>query len=98
MSERKAKYANNAPLLPTERRTKVTPLMKRQSNCGYHGGDLEPDEVEFLMAMDEYKRANRRPFPTWSEVLWVIRELGYRKVNTNGIGAVNTKIEGSKER
>jgi hypothetical protein len=30
--------------------------------------------------MDLYKRANRRPFPTWSEVLEVLRALGYRKV------------------
>jgi hypothetical protein len=30
--------------------------------------------------MDMYKRANRRPFPTWSEVLEVIRALGYRKI------------------
>jgi hypothetical protein len=29
--------------------------------------------------MDQYKRANRRPFPTWSEVLEVLRALGYRK-------------------
>ncbi len=37
------------------------------------------DEVEFLMAMDRYKRVAQRPFPTWHEVLRVIRELGYRK-------------------
>jgi hypothetical protein len=30
--------------------------------------------------MDLYKRNNRRPFPTWSEVLEVIRSLGYRQV------------------
>ena len=33
-----------------------------------------------MKAMDQYKRANRRPFPTWSEVLEVLRSLGYRKV------------------
>jgi hypothetical protein len=37
------------------------------------------DEIEFLKAMAEYKRANRRPFPTWSEVLGVLRTLGYGK-------------------
>jgi len=31
-------------------------------------------------AMDQYKRDNRRPFPTWSEVLEVLYSLGYRKV------------------
>ena len=32
-----------------------------------------------MKAMDLYKRSNRRPFPTWSEVLEVLRSLGYRK-------------------
>ncbi|MSR32757.1 MAG: hypothetical protein EXR99_14770 [Gemmataceae bacterium] len=38
------------------------------------------DEVQFMIAMDQYKRANRRPFPTWTEVLEVVQSLGYRKV------------------
>jgi hypothetical protein len=38
------------------------------------------EEVCFMTAIDQYKRANRRPFPTWSEVLEVLRSLGYRKV------------------
>jgi hypothetical protein len=42
--------------------------------------DYSDDEAEFMKAMDRYKRENRRPFPTWSEVLEVMRSLGYRKV------------------
>ncbi len=42
--------------------------------------DYSIDEIEFMKAMDQYKRDNRRPFPTWSEVLEVLRALGYRKV------------------
>jgi hypothetical protein len=42
--------------------------------------DYTDDEIEFMKAMDAYKRANRRPFPTWSEVLEVLYSLGYRKV------------------
>jgi hypothetical protein len=42
--------------------------------------DYQPDEVEFMRAMDDYKRRSGRPFPTWSEVLEVLRDLGYRKV------------------
>ena len=38
------------------------------------------EELAFMKAMDLYKRNNRRPFPTWSEVLEVIHSLGYRKV------------------
>jgi hypothetical protein len=33
-----------------------------------------------MKAMDRYKRANRRPILTWSEVLEVLHALGYRRV------------------
>src|SRR5262245_53253099 len=42
--------------------------------------DYSDDEITFMKAMDLYKRANRRPFPTWSEVLEVLRSLGYRRI------------------
>jgi hypothetical protein len=42
--------------------------------------DYNDEEIVFMKAMDQYKRSNRRPFPTWSEVLEVLRALGYRKV------------------
>jgi hypothetical protein len=42
--------------------------------------DYNNEEIEFMKAMDQYKRENRRPFPTWSEVLEVLRAMGYRKV------------------
>ena len=42
--------------------------------------DYNNEEIEFMKAMDQYKRENRRPFPTWSEVLEVLRAIGYRKV------------------
>jgi hypothetical protein len=43
-------------------------------------GQMSDEQFEFLMAIDEYKRTNTRPFPTWTEVLEVIKALGYRKV------------------
>ena len=42
--------------------------------------DYSDGEIEFMRAMDDYKRRSGRPFPTWSEVLEVINSLGYRKV------------------
>ena len=47
-------------------------------------GELSEEQFEFVMAMDEYKRANKRPFPSWTEVLEVIKYLGYRKVAPQG--------------
>ena len=44
--------------------------------------DYNDEEIIFMKAMDMYKRSNRRPFPTWSEVLEVLHSLGYRKTET----------------
>jgi len=41
---------------------------------------MSDEQFEFLMAIDKYKRKNARPFPTWTEVLEVIKAMGYRKV------------------
>jgi hypothetical protein len=43
-------------------------------------GQMSDEQFEFLMAIEEYKRANSRPFPTWTEVLELIKALGYRRV------------------
>jgi hypothetical protein len=43
-------------------------------------GQMSEEQFAFLMAIDEYKKKNSRPFPTWTEVLEVIKALGYRKV------------------
>jgi len=42
-------------------------------------GEMTPEQFMFIQAIDVYKRVNDRPFPTWTEVLEVIRKLGYRK-------------------
>ena len=42
--------------------------------------DYNDEEIHFMKAMDTYKRQSGRQFPTWSEVLEVLRSLGYRKV------------------
>lgn len=45
---------------------------------------LRPDEmsaevIEFITAIDDYKRIYQRPFPSWSEVLEIVKDLGYEK-------------------
>jgi hypothetical protein len=39
--------------------------------------DYTGDEIEFMQALEAYKVANGRMFPTCSEILEVIRGLGY---------------------
>ncbi len=35
--------------------------------------------LEFVTALDEYKRKHQRKFPSWSEVLGVLRSLGWSR-------------------
>lgn len=42
--------------------------------------DYSDEEIDFMKAMDTYKRRSGRQFPTWSEVLEVLKSLGYRQV------------------
>jgi hypothetical protein len=44
--------------------------------------EYNDSEIEFMRALDEYKRANGRMFPTCSEILEVLVKLGYRKVGS----------------
>lgn len=50
------------------------------ASCNNPGAEYTPEEQEFMLALDRYKRSNQRPFPSWSEVLNVAIALGWRKV------------------
>ena len=43
-------------------------------------GEMTGEQFEFCMAIEMYKKVNKRLYPTWTEVLEVVRQLGYRKV------------------
>ena len=60
-----------------ERRAKVS--RRRQIDPTTCERDYTPEEVEFMSALEQYKRQSGRMFPTCSEVLEVIRGLGYEK-------------------
>jgi hypothetical protein len=50
---------------------------------GYRGDRVADEaadaERELMLAIREYQRASKRMFPTWSEILEIVHELGYRK-------------------
>ena len=48
-------------------------------------GHLSKEQFLFLMAIDDFKRANNKTFPTWTDVLEVVRLLGYRKTAASEI-------------
>jgi hypothetical protein len=47
--------------------------------------DYRQDEIDFMRAMDDYKRAAGRMFPTCSEVLEVVRSMGYVRLTDEQI-------------
>lgn len=55
----------------TTRRRKIDP-----TTCDR---DYGSDELEFMRALEQYKRSSGRPFPTCSEVLEVLKSLGYTR-------------------
>jgi len=63
-----------APHVRDGRRRKIDPTTCER--------DYHPEEVEFMQALDAYKRSSGRMFPTCSEVLEVVRSLGYVRVAT----------------
>ncbi len=65
-----------------ERRTKVA--RRRQIDPTTCERDYSDDEVEFMKALDDYKRTSGRMFPTCSEILEVIRGLGYVRQSPSG--------------
>ena len=91
-SDRRTKNDPTATDAPKpERRAKVN--RRRQIDPTTCERDYSNDEVEFMRALDEYKRANGRQFPTCSEILEVIRGLGYVKRPTTAIVAEPAAVD-----
>jgi len=41
--------------------------------------EVDADVLEFIAAIDAFKQQHGRPFPSWSEVLLIVRQLGYKR-------------------
>ena len=59
--------------------------------------DYTQDEIEFMNALDQYKRDNGRMFPTCSEILEVVRNLGYAKQTDTGESSSQPVEENAEE-
>ena len=60
-----------------QRRAKVN--RRRQIDPTTCERDYSPEEIEFMSTLDDYKRRSGRMFPTCSEILEVIKGLGYER-------------------
>ncbi len=54
-------------------------------------GEMNTEQFLFLMAIDGFKKANDKMFPTWTDVLEVVRLLGYRKTMPSELGLTNAE-------
>jgi hypothetical protein len=71
-----AEERRQAPRRKTPRRRQIDPTTCER--------DYSDQEIEFMQAMDAYKRSSGRMFPTCSEILEVLRDLGYQQVGKPG--------------
>jgi hypothetical protein len=60
-------------------------------------GEMSKEQFMFLMAIDAFKRANGKGFPSWSDVLEVVRKLGYRKTMASELN-LGGRVEDWRER
>lgn len=82
MDERRKRATEDSNYTGEERRTgtrRAKVERRRQIDPTTCERDYTADEIEFMKAMDDYKRSSGRQFPTWSEVLEVVRHLGYKR-------------------
>jgi hypothetical protein len=78
-----------------ERREKVQ--RRRQIDPTTCEREYSNDEIEFMHALDAYKRASGRMFPTCSEILEVIRDLGYVRLAAGATGGMAPTISATNE-
>ena len=76
-----------------ERRAKVN--RRRQIDPTTCERDYSDCEVEFMNALEAYKRKSGRMFPTCSEVLEVVRSLGYVRLSPADFAAFQATGESS---
>lgn len=79
-----AKRETNAPQPKKQRRRHIDPTTCERDYSG--------DEIEFMRAMDDYKRDSGRMFPTCSEVLEVLRALGYHKLSDEQVAEFGLQV------
>jgi hypothetical protein len=54
-------------------------------------GELTQEQFLFLMAIEGFKKANNKVYPSWTDVLEVVRLLGYRKTMPSEIRLRNAE-------
>jgi hypothetical protein len=85
VERRRAERRKEQSHVAVERRQKVQ--RRRQIDPTTCERDYSDEEIEFMQALDAYKRKSGRMFPTCSEILEVIRDMGYVKIASGAIAS-----------
>jgi len=54
-------------------------------------GEMSREQFQFLLAIDTFKKTNNKTFPTWTDVLEIVRLLGYRKTAAMEVSLPNAE-------
>ncbi len=60
-------------------------------------GEMTQEQFMFVMAIEAFKRVNDKTFPTWTDVLEIVRKLGYRKTMASEVN-LGSRVEDWTER
>ncbi len=60
-------------------------------------GEMTQEQFVFVMAIEAFKRVNDKTFPTWTDVLEIVRKLGYRKTMASEVN-LGSRVEDWTER
>ncbi|HEB54633.1 MAG TPA: hypothetical protein ENI87_15395 [bacterium] len=77
-SRKKAAAKKPAPRKKSSAKKKATPVQEPERSAPAMA-EVDADVLEFIAAIDQFKQQHGRPFPSWSEVLLIVRQLGYRR-------------------
>lgn len=65
--------------LPDLKVEKGAGIRRSEDRRSAEEGEMTEEQFEFVMAIEEFKKINNKPFPTWTDVLHVVQKLGYAK-------------------
>ena len=57
----------------------ATGQVKKPERRSRFSTPVEEEAMEFIQAVEAYKAEKGRSFPSWTEVLGILKSLGYRK-------------------
>jgi hypothetical protein len=70
---------DSTPETPLDSNSEADATPKAKKPTATKPSDMSEGLIEFITAIDEYKRVHQRPFPSWGEVYDVLLSLGYEQ-------------------